>query len=668
MRFERLQSIASSVVKGTLASLPPVIRDEAMACTIEFAEIEQAYAGYVFGESTCGQRVVYELGLTGIPVVNVNNNCSTGSSALFLGRQAVEGGLAECVLVIGFEKMEKGALGAKWNDRLNPLDQHAGVMAKLQGFTAAPPAAQMFGGAGREYRWKYGTKRETFAKISEKARKHAANNPFALFNTPLSVEEIMASEEVFDPLTRYQCCPPTCGAAAAILCSDDFARKKGISGAPYIAAQVMNTDYASSFAESMIKMVGYDMAKNAAQKVYEQTGLGPQDVQVVELHDCFTANELLTYEALGLCKEGEAEKFIEEGEKIESKTPVQRPWVFNRPTDVTWSTDGSIFVSDGYNNSRVAKFDKNGTWVKALGERGSEPDQFNKPMILGAPLQEKLDIYTKAMNEDGIRSLFILLEDKQSDCSMYDELEAELKKRGLGVERVVTPTSPKDLFVDHDQHWSAKGPKEIASLQKVYDHYRERLRIYLRHVTNIQVGGRHPTWLGDPAAYAYIRALVQGGRVVTVQGDMHGTVALRSIGAACKALKVPVRIFYTSNAEAFFKYSQAFRDNLASFPIDDKSVMLRTYKHGMPAAAGDTWHYNLHQISDFQERLGLRDYGSIGRIMIDIRGHKSVDPLGVSYMDGSVKRHSALLIEGPKVALARTKGERTPPPFPPLRP
>jgi acetyl-CoA acetyltransferase len=183
----------------------------------------------------------------------------------------------------------------------------------------------MFGGAGREYRWKYGTKRETFAKISEKARKHAANNPFALFNTPLSVEEIMASEEVFDPLTRYQCCPPTCGAAAAILCSDDFARRKGISGAPYIAAQVMTTDYASSFAESMIKMVGYDMAAQGAKQVYEKAGIGPEDVQVVELHDCFTANELLTYEALGLCKEGEAEKFIWEGDNTYGGKYVTNP-------------------------------------------------------------------------------------------------------------------------------------------------------------------------------------------------------------------------------------------------------------------------------------------------------------------------------------------------------
>ncbi len=281
---------------------------------VDYADVEQAYAGYVFGDSTCGQRAVYEVGLTGIPVFNVNNNCSTGSTALMLAKQAIEGGIAECVLVVGFEQMEKGALGSKYSDRTNPLDQHAGLMNKVQGFNQAPPAAQMFGGAGREYRWKYGTKRETFAKVSQKARKHAANNPYALFTEQLSVDEILAAPEVFDPLTRYQCCPPTCGAAAAVLCSDEYAKKKGISKPVYIAAQAMTTDLPSSFkADSMIKMVGYDMSVKAAQKVYEKSGVGPEDVDVVELHDCFTANEVLTYEALGLCKEGEAEKFIDEG-------------------------------------------------------------------------------------------------------------------------------------------------------------------------------------------------------------------------------------------------------------------------------------------------------------------------------------------------------------------
>jgi len=293
---------------------------------VSFDQVEQAYAGYVYGDSTCGQRAVYDVGLTGIPVFNVNNNCSTGSTALMLGHQAVAGGMAQCVLVVGFEKMEKGALGSKFDDRTNPIDQHAGLMAKVQGFTKAPPAAQMFGGAGREYRWKYGTKRETFGKVSEKARKHAANNPYALFNQVLSLEEIMASDEVFDPLTRYQCCPPTCGAAAAILCTEEFVKKLGITKAVWIAGQAMTTDFASSFQEdSMIKMVGYDMTKSAAEKVYNQTGIGPKDVQVVELHDCFTANEILTYEGLGLCKEGEAEKFIEAGDNTYGGKYVTNP-------------------------------------------------------------------------------------------------------------------------------------------------------------------------------------------------------------------------------------------------------------------------------------------------------------------------------------------------------
>lgn len=292
---------------------------------VDYKDIEQAFCGYVYGDSTCGQRAVYELGLTGIPVVNVNNNCSTGSSALFLARQAIEGGLAECVIAVGFEKMERGALGSKFNDRENPMGQHAQVMINEQGFTQAPPAAQMFGGAGREYRFKYGTKRETFGKISEKARKHANNNPYALFNDILSLEEIMASPEVFDPLTRFQCCPPTCGAGAAILCSDEFAKKHGISNPVYIAAQAMTTDFASSFEDSMIKMVGYDMTVDAARQVYEAAGIGPEDVDVIELHDCFTANELITYEGLGLCPEGEAEKFIWDGDNTYGGKYVTNP-------------------------------------------------------------------------------------------------------------------------------------------------------------------------------------------------------------------------------------------------------------------------------------------------------------------------------------------------------
>jgi sterol carrier protein 2 len=293
---------------------------------VEYPEVAQAYAGYVYGDSTCGQRAIYECGLTGIPVFNVNNNCSTGSTALMLGAQAIAGGLVECVLVVGFEQMEKGALGSKFTDRVTPLEQHITLMSDVQGFNESPVAAQMFGGAGREYRWKHGTRRETFGQVAVKARDHASRNPDAIFNEKLTLEQIMSSQEIFDPLTRFQCCPPTCGAAAAVLCSDELAKKKRHSRPVYIVAQSMRTDFPSSFEErSMLKMCGYDMAAAAARDVYEQSGLGPKDVQVIELHDCFTSNEIFTYEALGLCPEGEAEKLIWDRQNTYGGTWVTNP-------------------------------------------------------------------------------------------------------------------------------------------------------------------------------------------------------------------------------------------------------------------------------------------------------------------------------------------------------
>ena len=130
---------------------------------------------------------------------------------------------------------------------------------------------------------------------------------------------------VFDPLTRFQCCPPTCGAAAAVLCSDEMAQKLGANNPVFIVGQTMKTDLASSFEDSMIKMCGYDMAAEAAHALYEKTGVGPQDVDVVELHDCFTTNELLTYEAIGLCKEGGAEEFIRSGDNTYGGRVVTNP-------------------------------------------------------------------------------------------------------------------------------------------------------------------------------------------------------------------------------------------------------------------------------------------------------------------------------------------------------
>jgi sterol carrier protein 2 len=293
---------------------------------VDYAQIQQAYAGFVYGDSTCGQATLYRLGHSGIPVINVNNNCATGSSALFLARQAVESGAVDCALALGFEQMQRGAITMNWQDRPSPVASFDEVARDVQETTDAPFAAQYFGGAGAAYAERYGTKPETFAAISVKSRRHAANNPYAVFRDPVTVDEVMASPHIYGPLTRLQCCPPTCGAAAAVLVSEDFARKHGIRAEVAIKAQAMTTDFASTFDDrDMVKLVGYDMSKAAADQVYEASGVSPQDVRVVELHDCFTSNELLSYEALGLTPEGTAEKFITDGDNTYGGKVVTNP-------------------------------------------------------------------------------------------------------------------------------------------------------------------------------------------------------------------------------------------------------------------------------------------------------------------------------------------------------
>jgi len=294
---------------------------------ISYADIEQAYVGYVYGDSTSGQKTLYRIGMTGIPVVNVNNNCSTGSTALFLARQAIASGAADCVLVLGFEQMSPGALGSIFQDRPSPFDAFDAVTDKLVGMPQIPLALRYFGGAGLSHMKKYGTPLESFAKIRAKASRHAANNPMALFRQVVTPDDVMNSTMIWPGvMTKLMACPPTCGAAAAVLVSENFAKVKGLSTGVYIAGQAMTTDRPSTFdSDDMMRVVGYDMSKEAAAKVYEQTGLGPIDLDVVELHDCFAHNELITYEALGLCPEGGAEKFIDYGDNTYGGKVVTNP-------------------------------------------------------------------------------------------------------------------------------------------------------------------------------------------------------------------------------------------------------------------------------------------------------------------------------------------------------
>jgi acetyl-CoA acetyltransferase len=282
---------------------------------IPYDAIEQACVGYVYGESTSGQRAVYELGLTGIPVINVNNNCSTGSTALYMARELVRGGLADCVLALGFERMQKGSLGATFHDREQPTGRHFMALFELFEPESAPPAAQMFGMAGREHMQKYGSQADHYAWIGWKNHKHSVNNPYAQFQTEYSLEEIKDANVIYEPvpLTKLQCSPTSDGAGAAVICSERFVEKHDLGDrAVEILAQRMVTDMSSTFEDkSAISVVGAKMTAKAAQDVYEEAGLGPDDVDVIELHDCFSCNELITYEALGLCEEGKAHELVD---------------------------------------------------------------------------------------------------------------------------------------------------------------------------------------------------------------------------------------------------------------------------------------------------------------------------------------------------------------------
>ncbi|MEN1967860.1 lipid-transfer protein [Lentibacillus sp. N15] len=298
-RNEPYEMMASKAITGALAD-----------AGISLSDVQQAYASYVYGDSTCGQTALYQVGMTGIPIINVNNNCSSGSTALYMARQAVESGASDCVLAFGFEEMKPGALGEHWSDRTSPFQWIYHQFDQLNNdLPDGPVALKVFGAAGKEYLEKYGVTSDIYGKVAVKSRQHAINNPYSLFTKEIQLDEVMNSPEVYPGLKRLMACPPTCGAAAVVVCSDQFAKEHNIKKTVKIVAQSMTTDKPDTY-EDNLRLVGYGMTVRAAKEVYEKAGIGPEDVDVVELHDCFTPNEVITYEGLGLCAEGEAEKLI----------------------------------------------------------------------------------------------------------------------------------------------------------------------------------------------------------------------------------------------------------------------------------------------------------------------------------------------------------------------
>lgn len=265
-----------------------------------------ACGNLVQANAMVGQRVLQQIGQTGIPVVNVANACATGSTAFREAFMAVASGMYDVSMAVGVEQMGKaGLLGGGGGAGADPAYITEGRLG-----SGTMPA--VFAKSGVEHMRKYGTKFEHFAKISVKSHKHATKNPFSQYRNEVSLADVMNARMISYPNTLYMCCPTGDGAAAAILVSED--KLKQLAGGrkrPRIAASVLTSD---PWTERDLALQDVStLTRRAAKKAYEVAGLGPKDLQLTELHDCFATAELIHYENLGLCGEGEAGKFIDEG-------------------------------------------------------------------------------------------------------------------------------------------------------------------------------------------------------------------------------------------------------------------------------------------------------------------------------------------------------------------
>ncbi|MGW6335005.1 thiolase C-terminal domain-containing protein [Nocardia rhamnosiphila] len=321
-KFEKIQSRDWTYPEMVAEAVGQALTDAGVG----YDQVQRAAIGYVFQPSTAGQRALYDIGLTGIPMVNVNNNCATGSTALVLAREWVQAGLADIVLAVGFEQMTKQAMSGDGTiPKVTTVDRHMDALKAAAGFGNAPMTAQFFSAAAAEHMKRYGTTREQLARVAVKNHEHSTRNPKAQFQDAYTLDQVLGDKLVSDPLTRSQCSPMSDGAGAAVLVSERYVREHGLDRAVPILAQELVTDTGASFESgSMIDVVGAPMARIAGRKVLETAGVGIDDIDVLELHDCFSINELLTYEALGMCGEGESGALVESG-----ATTYGGRWVVN---------------------------------------------------------------------------------------------------------------------------------------------------------------------------------------------------------------------------------------------------------------------------------------------------------------------------------------------------
>ncbi len=295
---------------------------------ISYSLVEQAVCGYVYGDSCAGQAALYRLDINGIPIFNVNNNCASGSSAFALAVQALESGQVDCALALGFEQMEPGAIDVIFPGKTSPLERFEIAIGRLMDLSeaerGAPPAICMFG-AQVDAMLELGVTEETLAAVAVKSRRHAARNENAIFREPLTVEQILETPPLFRKLRKNYACPPSCGAAAVVVCTEDFARLHGIRADVRLAGRGWASDRREYFSGGALDVMFQALSRDAANMAYEDAGIGPDDVDVIELHDCFTSNELATYAALGLCRAEDLNEFVASGQATYGGRVVVNP-------------------------------------------------------------------------------------------------------------------------------------------------------------------------------------------------------------------------------------------------------------------------------------------------------------------------------------------------------
>src|SRR5216684_3450208 len=284
---------------------------------INIKDIEMFASGNLYqSNAMIGQRILQQIGQTGIPVINVANACATGSTAFREAYMAVGSGMYDIAMAVGVEQMGKqGLLGGGGGGGTDPAYSTEGKVG-----SGLMPA--VFGQAGIEHMRKYGTKMEHFAKISVKSHRHATKNPFSQYRNEVTLEDVLNARMISYPNTLYMCCPTGDGAAAAILVSEDKLKQLAAGRKrPRVAASILTSD---PWTDRTLTLPDVStLTKRAAKKAYETAGIGPQDVSLTELHDCFATAELVHYENLFLCGEGEAGKLIDDKETYNGgKIPV----------------------------------------------------------------------------------------------------------------------------------------------------------------------------------------------------------------------------------------------------------------------------------------------------------------------------------------------------------